>query len=348
MEQIDIKTLISQYNATPWYVKETFLENCSKEEADILIKYEDILLDKIKEDSSLIKNISNPSERIQLEIIKQNPDNLLLIDSNNRSFEAKRIVDNIEKELTQLETVKKDGLDIKHIKNPSEKIQLEAIKENSFAIKYIENPTETTQLAAVRKNGGLIEYIKNPSEITKLEAIKSSKGTAIKYIKNPTEEMKLEAVKGYPWIIQYIENPSEFIQVEAMKKNDGAFRYIENIKLETCYEALKENPYLLMNCLKVFEKLDSSSQNNITKEDVIKTAINSFKENGQIKDYVTEEIDEFNDVYRSDDFLYELNSLKNDKDISDEFKEEISNFLEEEEFVPEEYENNYDSLDSVE
>ena len=42
----------------------------------------------------------------------------------------------------QLETVKKDGLLIKYIKNPDKEIQLEAVKQNGYAILYIENPYE--------------------------------------------------------------------------------------------------------------------------------------------------------------------------------------------------------------
>jgi archaellum component FlaD/FlaE len=63
-----------------------------------------------------IKNIDNPSEKLQLIAIKQNVNA------------------------------------IKHIDNPTEKVQLAAIKQNGNAIKHIDNPTEKVQLEAIKRN----------------------------------------------------------------------------------------------------------------------------------------------------------------------------------------------------
>lgn len=65
-------------------------------------------------------------------------------------------------EKTQLESVKQDGLSLKYIEHPSEKVQIEAVKENNKAIVYIDNPSEALQLEAVRKNNNaffLIETV---------------------------------------------------------------------------------------------------------------------------------------------------------------------------------------------
>ena len=62
----------------------------------------------------------------------------------------------------KLSGVKQDGLAIRYIQNPSEKLQLAAVKENGSAIEYIKNPSEEVQLAAVKQNRRAIQYIPKP------------------------------------------------------------------------------------------------------------------------------------------------------------------------------------------
>jgi rRNA processing protein Gar1 len=69
---------------------------------------------EIYADPKEIKNIDNPSERLQLIAVKQ------------------------------------DGFAIQYIDNPTEKVQLAAVKEDSGVIQYIDNPSEKVQLEAVR------------------------------------------------------------------------------------------------------------------------------------------------------------------------------------------------------
>lgn len=58
--------------------------------------------------------------------------------------------------LKQLIAVRKNGLEIQHILNPSEKVQLEAVIQNPNALSLIENPTKKVQLEAVKRNLRLI------------------------------------------------------------------------------------------------------------------------------------------------------------------------------------------------
>jgi hypothetical protein len=90
----------------------------------------------------------------------------------------------IPSEKVQLEAVKQNGSAIHYIENPSEKLQLAAVKRDGSAIYYIENPSEKVQIAAVNQNGWAIYHIKNPSEKVQLAAVKESY-EAIIHIINP-------------------------------------------------------------------------------------------------------------------------------------------------------------------
>lgn len=74
-------------------------------------------------------------------------------------------------EKVQLEVVKKNGGAIYHIIDkgitPSEEVQLEAVKGYDDAILFIKNPSEKVQLEAVKGYGNAILFIRNPTEKVK-------------------------------------------------------------------------------------------------------------------------------------------------------------------------------------
>ena len=162
--------------------------------------------------------------------------------------------DNIEKyrylnldkatERVQIEAVKRNGLAIQYIKNPSELVQIEAVKQNGRAILYIENPSELVQIEAVKQDGWAIQDINNPSELVQIEAVKRN-GLAIEFIKNPSERVQIEAVKRNGWAIEHIKNPSERVQIEAVKQNEYAIRVIKNPSELVQIEAVKQNEYAI-------------------------------------------------------------------------------------------------------
>ena len=72
----------------------------------------------------------------------------------------------------KLNAVKRDGLDIRFVRNPSEDIQLAAVKQNGNAIQCIKNPSEEVIRTAIL-NGALKKKLKhvdisNLSDETKL------------------------------------------------------------------------------------------------------------------------------------------------------------------------------------
>jgi hypothetical protein len=158
-----------------------------------------------------IKDISNPSEALQLMAVKQNG---LAIQFIKNPSEA-----------VQLATVTQSGYAIVYIKNPSEAVQLAAVKQKGLAIEFIKNPSEAAQLAAVKQEGRAIGYIKNPSEALQLAAVKQ-KGLNIQFIKNPSEAVQLAAVKKDGWALRFIKNPSEALQLMAVKQNGQAIQFI--------------------------------------------------------------------------------------------------------------------------
>lgn len=70
-------------------------------------------------------------------------------------------------ERLQLRVVKKRGRAIRNIQNPSEKVQLAAVKTNYDCIEFIKNPSEKVQLIAIKKNYKSFYLIKNPTEKAK-------------------------------------------------------------------------------------------------------------------------------------------------------------------------------------
>jgi hypothetical protein len=150
-----------------------------------------LVIDAIKEKWTLIKNMDNPSEAVQLAAISQ------------------------------------FGHAITYIRHPSEEMKIAAVKQNSWNIRHIKNPSEEVQLAAVSKVGDAIEYISDPSDDVKLAAVKQN-GWNIRHIKNPSEEMQLAAVTNNGMNIQGIKHPSEAAQLAAVRNFGPSIEYIKN------------------------------------------------------------------------------------------------------------------------
>jgi hypothetical protein len=194
-------------------------------------------IDYVQKKHDNIKNIKNPSERVQLAAVQRN------------------------------------GVAIYYIKKPSEKIQLAAVQQNPYAIKYIENPSEIVQLAAIQQKGHgnhrvkqlpirflkssydkaqsqtveiyhVIQLIKNPTEKVKLAAVQQD-SLAIQFIEDPSEAVQLAAVQGNGYVIQFIKNPSEKVQRAAVKQNFRAIRYINNPSEDVQLEAMQQSHHAI-------------------------------------------------------------------------------------------------------
>lgn len=95
----------------------------------------------------------------------------------------------ISSEDEQIALVKKSGIAIRNIENPSRAVQLAAVSKNGRAIKFIKDPDEEIQLLAARANPMAIGMIKNQSDAVKWFVINNSSWPSYAYIKRPTPEM---------------------------------------------------------------------------------------------------------------------------------------------------------------
>jgi ribosomal protein L31E len=166
-------------------------DTLSKEQEDKIIQ---TFNHKIRgQTSAILKRIKHPSERLQIEAVKKEP-------------EA-----------------------IKLIKDPSEKVQLAAVEHIEYAISWIKNPTEKVQLQVLKNHGiEAIRYIKNPTEKVQLTAIKEDP-TSIRFIKNKiSEKVQIEAVKNDAGVLNYLLDKgirlSQDVQITAYKTDPETAR----------------------------------------------------------------------------------------------------------------------------
>ena len=131
-------------------------------------------LEVVKKEGFNIQYIKNPSEKIQLEAVRQFGDNI--------QYNIQYIENPTEK--VQLKAVKQDSFSIQYIKNPSEKVQLEAVKQNAFSVRHIESPSEAVQLEAVKQDSFSIKYIKNPCKVV------------LDYVNNDYKESKANLIES--------------------------------------------------------------------------------------------------------------------------------------------------------
>lgn len=89
---------------------------------------EELDIEKVSSDGYCIKNMINPSEKVQLAAVLQ------------------------------------DGTSIRFIDNASEQIKIAAVTQNGKAIRFIDNPSEDVIIAAINQCGECISFIKNPSK----------------------------------------------------------------------------------------------------------------------------------------------------------------------------------------
>lgn len=107
--------------------------------------------------------------------------------------------------------LKKDGMFLESIENPTKEMKEIAVRNNGLALQFIENPTEKMKKIAIKENGFAIQFIENPTEEMKELAVEEN-SKAIQFIENPSEELQVLAVTYYGWAIQYISNPSTHVK----------------------------------------------------------------------------------------------------------------------------------------
>ena len=103
-----------------------------------------------------------------------------------------------------LETVKKNGIALRFVKDQTDKICLEAVKQDGWALEYVKNQTDEICLEAVRKKGYALKYVKKQTLKICLEAVRQN-GYALEYVKEQTPKICIEAVIQHPYVFSFIK-----------------------------------------------------------------------------------------------------------------------------------------------
>ena len=127
-----------------------------------------------------------------------------------------------------LAAVKRDGYNLRFVKNQTPEICLVAVKENGYALKFVKEQTPEICLEAVKEDGHALEFVKEQTFEICLEAIKET-GLALEYVKEQT-----------PLIIHYLKKYN--ISIYSLFKKDNRIAISEN-EMKKFYN---ENPHLLL------------------------------------------------------------------------------------------------------
>ena len=297
------------------------------------IKYltidENMLYDLVKNDPSLIEHTNELPEGIYCEVLKKN--GMLLKHINKQTqllcdiafennIESFRFVkkqfktyemclkavgfnpdlldfvsdDNFTHELCMI-AVKKKGLTIKYIINPSVDTCMEALNNDLTAIHQISKPTDEMLVLALKKFPHLHSRIQDKSLITGEENINCVLNTTpmhIQNIKNPTyaqcliavkksskvfehipkehhtDELCMTAIHDYPEVLQFIDNQTETMAIAGVLQKGSVLKFIKNKNYDLNIAAVENDGMAL-------EHVD------IQTDDIVKAAlkqnIKSFK-----------------------------------------------------------------------
>ena len=105
--------------------------------------------------------------------------------------------------MTELDTIKNNGLLLLFVDKQTPELCLAAVQEEGCTLKLVEEQTHDICLAAVQENGWALEYVKNQTPEICLAAIKKN-GFALQFVKEQTHEICLTAVQQNPEAKKYI------------------------------------------------------------------------------------------------------------------------------------------------
>jgi hypothetical protein len=238
------------------------------------------ILDKLKENPSLILSIKDPTEEMKKEALTELPS----------------LIENLHNvtEVDCINAVRSNGLYLSKIKTPTNKVILEALKQNGMAIQYVKDPTdeqiktailndpfcikhlladgklkEEYKKLALHQNGLVIQLLDDPTEELQLIAV-TENPASLAFIKYPTRKTCIQAITSEGITIEYVKNPDENLQLLAIDNSDKgyAYRYIDNPTPKAGEAAYRKNRQLLPFIKDPTEEIQL---------DAVKTNITTFK-----------------------------------------------------------------------
>ena len=92
------------------------------------------------------------------------------------------IVRTIQEFNYNIQLVKKNGLNLKDIKNPCNLVCLEAVKQDGYVLEFVKEQTVEICLEAVKQNGYALEFVKEQTFEICLKGVKQN-GDALQFVK---------------------------------------------------------------------------------------------------------------------------------------------------------------------
>ena len=172
--------------------------------------------------------------------------------------------------------IEQRGWAIRYAKDPTEEVQLLAVKKDYDSIKYIKEPYESVQMEAVRISYDALRYINKPSYKAEVIAIKNNEA-AVKFITSLDKEKILNFLKENILVIRYITrsllaqiSQEEFEEVlkEALSKEDIEEKYIRDFL--NCSVIDRESDVISMDKVMFIYKYGSKKAKKIAVDEKLK------------------------------------------------------------------------------
>ena len=125
----------------------------------------------------------------------------------------------------QLEAVKEIPERLELINRPSEAVQLAAVERDGNCIQWINFPSLSVQLTAVGQNPLAVSHIWDPSEQVIELALKGNKYAVRDQIPN---DRALEWIRKKPFCIQYVRKPNSKLRQAALRRNGFVLQFIKD------------------------------------------------------------------------------------------------------------------------
>jgi hypothetical protein len=250
---------------------------------------------------------------------------------------------------TWIKSLKKNGSNIRYIKNQTSKVQMVAVEEDPRNILDIENPTPEVQMYVVKEHPSFIKGLKTPTDEVQDYILKNHK-EYIFHIDNPNdkikplldlEEYQMSAVKKNGTNIKYIQNPTDKVQIYVLEKNQLYIQYIKNptpkvqmyiVKVHPSYINSLKNPtdevqdYILDNHPRLIK--DIKNPNEKVKQYLLGNNINESRmkiliKESQLKKIINEEVFNYYDLSDGEKKnLYNLFKSSYEKSVGTSWGEE--------------------------
>jgi len=176
--------------------------------------------------------------------------------------------------------VKKLGISIIYVRNPSEELACLAVGQNGRNLRHISNQTEKICEIALQQHGNALRYV-NPRIITMdlcKTAVKQN-GYALQYVKlfsnilekpNELDEISELAIKQKPSALQLVLNQTDRLCKLAVELDGTTLYMVKEQTLEICRIAVKQNDKAMMYVDPRFKDLldlDSTDSTDSTDSD---------------------------------------------------------------------------------